>query len=272
MLPEPLNEYKKLNTLILPLMLPHATCIFSLVCIQLLTVNQAHAQATFSIGPRVGLNLSTFHYPDESAFQNPYLSNQSSYTLSHRSGIEVGLAASIGVEHFAIQPSLLYSQKGYQADFEQGYPDISKGFVSRPFHYTSRFNYLTLPINVVYTHRKNGQGAQVFAGPYIGFLLGGNYEIKDLSANPVPTGRNDVTAGGLNGDDGILHSQSLDIGLQSGLGYRYQNLLVQVSYSLGLRNLAVDYLGYGLPAPVSQPSYYNRAWQVSLCYLFGPKN
>ena len=52
-------------------------------------------------------------------------------------------------------------------------------------------------------------------------------------------------------------------------------MLLQAGYSLGLRNLGADYqINYGSygTKTVSGPSYYNRAFQVSLAYLFGPKS
>ena len=65
------------------------------------------------------------------------------------------------------------------------------------------------------------------------------------------------------------YARHLDYGLQAGLGYRRGALLLQATYRLGLRSpgVATTRGGYSYEGP----TYYNRAVQVSLAYLFGPK-
>ena len=156
---------------------------------------------------------------------------------------------------------------------------------------TYRFNYLTLPLQVVDALRADGQGAQVFAGGYVGSLLGGNYDYQNSYSATYP---GEATGGGskksglvvwgdyfpnnsnIHGyaDDGF-YSRALDAGLQAGLGYRFGRALVQASYSHGLRNLAADLAcGSGSNRQLidSGVTYRNRAWQASFSYLFIPKN
>ena len=66
------------------------------------------------------------------------------------------------------------------------------------------------------------------------------------------------------------YSRRLDTGLQAGLGYRLGAFQLQASYSLGLRNLATQYR-FGAYT-YNEAAYRNRAWQVSLSYLVGPKS
>jgi len=68
--------------------------------------------------------------------------------------------------------------------------------------------------------------------------------------------------------------RQMDFGLQAGAGYRYQGLLVQASYSLGLHDLAAAPPSASLNARMyTQPDhYYNRGFQVSMAYLFGAKS
>ncbi|RZK29744.1 MAG: PorT family protein, partial [Hymenobacter sp.] len=122
----------------------------------LLLTATAHAQTTFSVGPRVGLNVATAHFPDKS-----------SYRLA---GFEAGLTGNLQLGHFAVQPSLLFSQKGYRT-----HGNLFTIDAPGTYEETVRLNYLMLPVNLAYTLGENGQGLQVFAGPYVGLFLGGTY-------------------------------------------------------------------------------------------------
>jgi hypothetical protein len=132
------------------------TFTFSLLASCFLLVGKTQAQATFSIGPRVGLNSTTVHFPDPGS---------SSYT--RHTGFEAGLTSNVQLGHFALQPSLLFSQKGYRSS---GYlPSFDT-----PITYEEqvRLNYLTVPLNLAFTLGRAGQGLQVFGGPYASLLVG----------------------------------------------------------------------------------------------------
>ena len=135
---------------------------------------------------------------------------------------------------------------------------------------TTHLNYLALPLSVAYTQHTNGLGFQAFAGPYIGLLLGGTYNhlytnhsvsppLSILREGHVQVGDTYSTT---SYDE---YSRSLDAGVQAGVGYRMSLLLVQATYSLGLKNVAANYA-----QPIS-PTSYNRALQLSAAYLVGFK-
>jgi hypothetical protein len=220
----------------------------------------AQAQVRFSVGPKVGLNASTIHYTDPQTFPS-----------SFRTGFEAGLLGNVSWGHFALQPAVLFSQKGYH--LEGTY--ISPGSQS-PFSFDGkvdyRLNYLTIPLNFLYTQRATGQGVQTFAGPYLSWLVGGHYEAQTTYVNNYLSISREgkVVAGDvyqITADN--AYSRRLDMGLQAGLGYRYKAAVLQASYSLGLRNLASD-VKLGVNSPASPTAaYYSRAFQVSLAYLFG---
>lgn len=235
----------------------------------LLAATTAHAQATFRIGPKVGYNQSfgRFEYPG---------SDYKTVTNSSRSGVEAGIVAQVGLStHWSVQPAVLYSQKGF--DFVEKAYDASYNY-SYQGEYSFRFNYLTVPVNVVYGQRPGGQGLQVFAGPYVGFLLGGRYSSSQSGrygsgSSRTQSHEGDVEAGDTydNRPDGPYVSQGLDAGLQGGLGYGFAGgLQVQAGYSQGLRNLGAAYApGLTSQAP---PIYRSHAFQFSVAYLFGPKS
>ncbi|MDO7852300.1 porin family protein [Hymenobacter convexus] len=225
-----------------------------------LLASRAQAQTSFSIGPRVGLNVATYHFPVK-----PIIG-----TIGYRPGFEAGLAANLGRGHFALQAAALYSQKGFTQRYTADYRtsnNVSMGTVDAEFR--NRLHYLTIPLSFAYTQGSDGQGAQVFAGPYLGVLLGGRYETTETPRD----GSEPLTYGGaitpISGTaaDFAYHAQRFDVGLQAGLGYRYRSLLLQANYSLSLRSLAVGYSYNGVTS--SNPVHYNRAFQGSLTYLFG---
>lgn len=199
------------------------------------------------------------------------------YQLLYRSGVAAGLVAQVSFGHLAVQPAVRYEQKGYNRHYSYGNTTSSYKSYSYSNDITNRFGYLTIPLNLVFTQKATGEGAQVFAGPYVGFLVGGHYSYVGLENDNgllgYEQGAGSFAAG--NEDDptvrtGTRYTRRLDAGLQAGIGYRYHELLVQAGYSLGLRNMAADFrTSTGMT--YSSPTYHNRAFQVSLAYLFGPK-
>ncbi|MBF9239501.1 PorT family protein [Hymenobacter sp. BT683] len=241
----------------------------------LLAASSANAQTTFRIGPQVGYNLSSssMRYPN----LHPYMSLNNYY----RSGAEAGLVAQVGLsDHFAVQPAVLYAQKGYGYVVHNNY-DPSTFTYSRETAF--RVAYLTMPVNVVYSQRPNSEGMQVFVGPYLGYLLGGTYTFSVDETNVSGSSRSVTNKGKVvasdsydNLPDSKYESKGLDVGLQAGVGYGFAGgLQVQVSYSQGLRNLAATYENgqdFSIAPVYQNPSYRNRTLQLSLAYLFGPKS
>lgn len=227
----------------------------------ILLAGTTQAQTTFSIGPHVGLNVATAHLPVN--YEKPYTS---------RAGLEAGLTGTLQAGHFAFQPSVLFTQKGYGRASSLVTIDTPITFDEQV-----RLNYLTVPLNLAFTLGRAGQGLQVFAGPYVSMLLGGNYARQihftayrgGVSYDTDLSGK--VKPASVVSDSDNEYSKRFDTGLQAGIGYRLGGLQVQAGYSVGLRNLATQYrdaAGY----TYNEPGYYNRAWQVSLSYLVGPKS
>lgn len=212
----------------------------------LLVASAAQAQVTFSVGPQAGLTVAGSSNND-----------RTNTTINYRAGFEAGVQSIVQIGQVAVQPSLRFSQKGL-------YERTGSGLYSRYTNY--RLNYLTLPINVAYSLRPDGQGPQLFTGPYAGLLLGGNYQrtSTDRSAGGgswssegdiKPGERYYIPAPGTTYLAELCHR--FDVGVQAGLGYRFGPFLAQADFSFGLRDLG-PYLD----------SYHNRTAQVSLAYLF----
>jgi hypothetical protein len=109
-----------------------------------------------------------------------------------------------------------------------------------------------------------GQGIRLFAGGYASFLLGGSQEVSGTALNL----KRKVVASNDYQGPGSYYSRSVDAGLQAGVGYRLNDVLVQATYSQGLRDTYVDLMNVGLFAGSS----YNRSFHLSVAYLFSSGN
>jgi hypothetical protein len=223
----------------------------------------AQAQATFHLGPYLGGNVSTVHFANETP-------------SAARRGFDAGLLGALQLGHVAVQPAVLFAQRG---------------FISKPTFYDSgfggrtqtnvRLHYLTIPVQVAYTQHADGQGFQVAAGPYVSFLVGGksvtDYEFPGTGSMQQ---ENAVAAADVHTQtigvytqvpDYTFYSRRLDVGAQAGLGYRLGGALLQVSYSMGLRNVATTerytLVNASTTYESDSPAYRNRAFQLSLSYL-----
>lgn len=237
----------------------------------LLAALGVQAQTTFRIGPKLGYNrsFSRFEYPG---------SDYKTVTMSARSGVEAGVVAQLGLSgHWAVQPAVLYSQKGF--DFVEKAYDAPYNYYYQG-EYSFRFNYLTVPVNLVFSPQSNGQGLQIVAGPYVGFLVGGQYSSSQSGryGNSSGASRKQSSQGGVEAGDTYHNrpdepyvSRGVDVGLQGGLGYSFAGgFQMQASYSHGLRNLGAAYEpGLTSSAP---PTYRNYAFQLSAAYLFQLKH
>ena len=226
-----------------------------LLSLALLTATLAHAQTTFSVGPHVGSSLSTVHFQQV---------NNGYPKATNRPGWSTGLAGEIGFGHWALQPAVQYEQGGFKSQTL-----FNNGVNTYDNRDDVRLQYLAVPLHAAYRQQATGQGAQVFAGPYLGLLLGGRYRETSGNVNssfyaeasaPVSADPNSSPAPGL-----LL--RRVDAGVEGGVGYRYQGFLLQASYRLGLRNVNRDD-SYGLIS-FGNTKYQNRAFQASLTYLFG---
>ncbi|GAA4028968.1 hypothetical protein GCM10022409_11350 [Hymenobacter glaciei] len=246
----------------------------------------AQAQVQVSLGPQVGAVSSFSSYSDHGS----YAGNGRPYQTRYLAGFEGGVLVAISYGRFQLQPALLFTQRGFRIDDD---------YVSYTFHATTdvrlRLNYLSLPILAAYSLQASGQGWQVFGGPYLGRLVGGNYSFRNTyvgyrrpqytieGSMPVATGAkyrtssNDPAAYDPTGNTPQLSSyfsRAVDVGLQAGLGYRYGNSLVRASYSRGLNNLGVGTtIDYGSPSgtyTTEPPSYSSQAFELSFAYLFVP--
>jgi hypothetical protein len=217
----------------------------------------AQAQVRFSAGPQLGYSLATSTYKFQ-AF--------ATYDTQYRSGVVGGVTGELGLGHVFVRPAVLYVQKGYNQ--EETRFNSSQVTTSRV-----RLDYLTVPLHLGFAQHRDGQGVQVFAGPYFGLLLGGHYT---RSTSSPSTSTRTASGGGIwenNVSDTNTSDEpyrAIDFGLQGGVGYRHQQLLAQLEYSAGFLN--ADFQRGGPSAFYGSTAYLNRGFQLALAYLFALKS
>lgn len=131
----------------------------------LLTMTTAAFAQDISIGLRGGIGLPNVYTTDGIDNLTP---DFKTYTAANIAAVmEIGFG-----EHFAIQPELAYTGKGFK---------ISEDFALDLFNVPlpvgvlaeSRFNYLELPVLAKYKFGNESVGAYITAGPTLGYAMSG---------------------------------------------------------------------------------------------------
>ena len=151
----------------------------TLLLAALLGTATASAQTTYKLGVRGGLNRATTTL-DAASTGTGFFGFR---YLADKSGIyawQAGAVLEIGFGKFALQPALLFSQKGEQFNTAHSF-DGTAGQSGANTQSTNRYNWLELPVNVVYTVR----GLQLFAGPY-GEVWGGDCGAQRSTTRRLP--------------------------------------------------------------------------------------
>lgn len=205
-----------------------------LVLTGLLWAASASAQTTYKLGLRGGVNRAATTLDAASAGSGSFGFSYS----AEKSAIyawQAGAVLEINFGKFALQPALLFSQKGEQFNTDFSTAGVA-GFSGTNTRSTNRYNWLELPVNFVYTVR----GFQLFAGPYAALGVGGRRQGTTLSYSPF------ARFAPYNFEEKIRYRPDsynlrLDAGLNFGIGYRQGPVQLQLGYGLGLANLHRDY-------------------------------
>jgi hypothetical protein len=247
-----------------------STLFLALVSAWLLNTATASGQTTFRLGVRGGLNraLTTVDPASSASGVNTYSRTADKNAVY---AWQAGLVAEAAFGKFAIQPVLLFSQKGeeFQTNF---YFNGLAGGVSAATTSTNRYNWLELPVNFVYTLHGD-HGLQLLAGPYAALAVGGRQTGTTYRSAPnafyMP----------YNFDNQITYSpdtnnRRFDAGVNFGLGYRQGPVQVQASFGLGFVNLHREiasndpsfssFAGYDF----NKDAAYNRVAQLTGTYFF----
>lgn len=283
----------------------------------MLALPVAHAQTSVHLGLRLGLNAATrsgtepVTHPDTGSGTYPSTSTYSQdYTRSAVLAPQFGAVLDVRFGHLALQPAVLFSQKGvdqrnhinYSTTYNSPISGISSRVVSEEkYQFTSRPNYVEIPLNVAYTFGDD-HGFQVFGGPYVAFGVGGQvqyeaerqynygygngqssgsnysygssfYQFRDTYPEPTlkqPNTNNGPTTYSTSFGDNSAPSISrrFDAGLNLGVGYRQGPLQVQLGYGLGLVNQQV---AKASNQREDLTAYYQRVAQLTATYFLKVK-
>ncbi len=148
----------------------------------------------FGFGVKAGANFASLNGDDVDNFDG-------------RTSFHVGAVARIGItESFAVQPELVFSNQGYNYDFDGD-------------DFNGRLGYINIPIMADYTL---AEGFSLQGGPQIGINISADEEFKG------------------NKED-IEDIETLDLGIGIGAQYRLpMNLFFQARYVIGLSEVIKD--------------------------------
>ncbi len=182
------------------------------------------AQTLPSFGVRAGISSSGMRGNAVDNFKNLLDFSNGSITTKDHTGFFAGGYTNIPVsENFSIEPSLYYSQKGYELN---GALDVKGfGFLSAGAKAVLRLQYIEVPVLL----KANFNGFQIFAGPQISYL--GKADFK-------------TTAGVLginllnNTMDATSQFNRWDMAVTGGVGYKFANgMNMMASYDYGLTKI-----------------------------------
>lgn len=183
----------------------------------------SHVSAQFTIGPKIGLNISKEH--GEKLLDED---------VDFRTGFNAGVFGRYEIGNkFDIQAELLYSQQGYKSDL----PVIDYGGTKIFNRYKVLSHYLNVPVILKYYPVKN---LFIEAGPQIGFCIDSKIspEDKDLEKLDIPYNTVDFSlAGGI----GVYLGQGFSFNARYNHGFtetmeksKWKNRVIQLSLTYDL--------------------------------------
>jgi|SRR6056297_889525 len=220
------------------------------------------SQAQIKIGAKAGVNINNMAFD----YANSDFEPETKMGL----GFHFGATAEYGVsDQIAVQSGLLFTRKGYSLDLESDLPDG----VSVDGYARTMVNYLEIPIHAAY---KFG-GFQVYAGPYFAFGIGGKnkwdvtvsgdgFEESDSDETSLKPVFGEVDYENLDEDESPY--RAFDAGLNFGIGYQMDKLLINAGYSLGLVNTAPSSVKGNDDYDAADQKATHRVISVSVSYFF----
>lgn len=206
------------------------------------TVTLAEAQTLI---PKAGITLSSIaakEMVDEyGATSTTDYGNQTGFTLGVGYNVPVTAIGSVMV---SLQPEFNYIQKGYTAHTEGEYA-MGEAY----YHVTGKskftLNYLEIPVITKFEYGIGNVKVALYAGPSLGFALGGKYKATIASDDGGET-----VSDSFNGkirfydsdeENEISFDHNVDFGLQGGAAVTFLNrIMLDVRYGMALTDLAHD--------------------------------
>jgi Outer membrane protein beta-barrel domain len=212
--------------------------------------------AQLRFGVQAGLNQSSMV---GKGIDNATATTDATVTYTSISAFKVGGFVDYSiVPTFSLEAGLFLSGKGAkgEAAFNMGSTSLSANSSIMPL-------YIEIPLNAVYKANMGGSILHLFAGPYVGFGVGGKIKTNSkLVLGGATTSESktlDVKFGTATDSD----LKSTDWGINVGIGLEFKKFLLRTQYGFGLTNLDPE-------NRVEQAAHY-RVIGISVGYLFGGK-
>jgi hypothetical protein len=198
-------------------------------------ISPAFAQYV-KFGVSGGLNESTIVPNDEPA--------GSSTIASRIAGFHAGVFTDISFGSVSIQPGLFYTTKGdkYKEALNQGVlftaNTSNPSSIANTYYDKQRYNYLQLPVNILYHIQAGGGNFFIGGGPYLAYGL----SASSVSYTTTGNGVGGVSSNPISFGSGTNDVKRIDFGLNALGGYALKNgLFVSVGFEYGLTNTDNDY-------------------------------
>ena len=221
------------------------------------------AIAQVKFGVKAGLNFANI--------AENYQDSQDESKTKLNTGFHLGVIATQELsEVIDFTTGLIYSQKGAAFDLEDGLPSG----VSIDGYDRLTISYLEIPMTFEY---KTG-AVRIMAGPYVAFGISGknkwDYTVSSGGSSVDESGEfTDIkfknTVGESEASDDNEYFRALDLGLNIGLGYEINNLVISANYGLGFSNLIPDVDISGVEFDAGDFKTSNRVISVGATYYFG---
>lgn len=229
-------------------------------------VSGAAAQG-FSMGPRVGVNFSSFAvsaYNISTPIGDAAV-DQMEADNEMQIGPQAGLMFNIGISRsFSFQPELMYSGKGYKqgGTYTGLLPDDP--FTGTEREYSIKLNYIELPMLFKLAVGSETFKGHIMAGPYVSYLMGGE--------NSYKLGGNELLKGDLNDDftddNQAYYFQKFDYGATLGAGVTFTtnagSFVLDGRYSMGVPEV----MSYNPSLSDTAVRNRNATFGVSLGWLY----
>lgn len=189
--------------------------------------------------PKFGISLSALGASEHVSMMSNSFSSQSGYSIGVGYNIPV---KPNGSSLISIQPEISLVQKGFKVEAQGEFIFIEQlSLIKTQQEYT--INYLEFPVFAKYELGPDNFRLAFYAGPSIGFGLGGKYKSKatlttqDVTVQIIDTEGNIKFYESENEND-INFDHNVDFGLQVGVGVTFFNkVMVEARYGNSLTNL-----------------------------------
>ncbi len=218
------------------------------------TVMASISNAQMTFGPKIGGNLSKFHWSEG-------VNNDSDPNYEYDLGWQIGgvIDYKLG-EKLSVRPGILLNK-------------LSAKYKAEDVETTYSSTYIQLPIDLVLSLPLSSYHLKLSVGPY--FQRGISGKVKRESGNTSDEREIlfEKIPDNYDPSDNDIYANPWDIGVNFGIGYQIEYFLITFQYGLGLSNTAYKYKNE--PANYDRKDEEKKRWSnftLSLAYLFHPEN